>query len=254
MPDELPKLDDNTAEYIRTGLTEARKGGRGAGGRGGCGYGRGRGPGGANRDFTTMMMHLSMTMELPWDTRRKETDQLRGVEVMVVLMVFIVEEDTEALVVEKLLMRNALGGFMNAVVALGGGERELKRDGAGRGNWVTATDEITQVTDEPVVENEAVVAAEKQAGAEEIVDVEKENPKKEVEKGEPEEKGLLFSNFHIFLFPLSFLFCLGFHFIVTNFKLQLVPLPKLNLMGIFFDSSSTPRIFLICACEETSNF
>ena len=63
-----------------------------------------------------------MTMELPWDTRRKETDQLRGVEVMVVLMVFIVEEDTEALVVEKLLMRNALGGFMNAVVALGGGE------------------------------------------------------------------------------------------------------------------------------------
>ena len=44
------------------------------------------------------------------------------------------------------------------------------------------------MTDEPVVENEAVVAAEKQAGAEEIVDVEKENPKKEVEKGEPEEK------------------------------------------------------------------
>ena len=70
----------------------------------------------------TMMMHLSMTMELPWDTRRKETDQLRGVEVMVVLVVVIVEEDMVALVVEMLLMGNALGGFMNAVVALGGGE------------------------------------------------------------------------------------------------------------------------------------
>ena len=70
----------------------------------------------------TMMMHLSMKMELPWDTRRKETGQLRDVEVMVVLLVVIVEEDVVALVVEMLLMGNALVGFMNGVVALGEGE------------------------------------------------------------------------------------------------------------------------------------
>uniref|UniRef100_A0A803L5K6 Hyaluronan/mRNA-binding protein domain-containing protein n=1 Tax=Chenopodium quinoa TaxID=63459 RepID=A0A803L5K6_CHEQI len=68
----------------------------------------------------------------------------------------------------------------------GRGGSDIKREGAGRGNWGTPADEIAPETEEPAVENEAA-AAEKPAG-EEVVDAEKENPEKEVEEVEPEEK------------------------------------------------------------------
>uniref|UniRef100_A0A803LUH2 Hyaluronan/mRNA-binding protein domain-containing protein n=1 Tax=Chenopodium quinoa TaxID=63459 RepID=A0A803LUH2_CHEQI len=68
----------------------------------------------------------------------------------------------------------------------GRGGGDIKREGAGRGNWGTPTDEIAPETEEPSVENEAA-AAEKPAG-EEVVDAEKENPEKEAEEVEPEEK------------------------------------------------------------------
>ncbi|KAK6947521.1 Stm1-like, N-terminal [Dillenia turbinata] len=65
---------------------------------------------------------------------------------------------------------------------------EFKREGAGRGNWGTTTDEIAQVTEEPTVENEKNVAAEKQPGEEEAGDATKESPVTEQQEKEPEEK------------------------------------------------------------------
>lgn len=65
---------------------------------------------------------------------------------------------------------------------------EVKRDGAGRGNWGTPTDEIAPETEEPAVENEKNVSAEKPAGEEEAVDANKENPVNEQEEKEPENK------------------------------------------------------------------
>ncbi|KAL7233727.1 hypothetical protein ACSBR1_017359 [Camellia fascicularis] len=97
------------------------------------------------------------------------------------------------------------GGFSNGEDGAGdGGERtrrvferrsgtgrgnEFKREGAGRGNWGTPTDELAQVTEEVVNEGEKNVASEKPAGEEEATDVNKENPANEAaEEKEPEEK------------------------------------------------------------------
>ncbi|KAL5750847.1 hypothetical protein ACOSP7_025450 [Xanthoceras sorbifolium] len=65
---------------------------------------------------------------------------------------------------------------------------EVKRDGSGRGNWGTHTDEIAPETEEPVVENEKNVSAEKPSGEEDAVDANKENPVNEQEEKEPEDK------------------------------------------------------------------
>ncbi|KAL8244576.1 hypothetical protein R6Q59_010834 [Mikania micrantha] len=65
---------------------------------------------------------------------------------------------------------------------------DFKREGAGRGNWGTATDEIAVEPEEPVVEGEKNVEPEKPAGQEDGVDANKENPVSEVEEKEPEEK------------------------------------------------------------------
>lgn len=65
---------------------------------------------------------------------------------------------------------------------------EIKREGSGRGNWGTATDEIAQETVEVAAETEKNVDAEKPAGEEEAVDVNKETPANEAEEKEPEDK------------------------------------------------------------------
>ncbi|KAJ0105722.1 hypothetical protein Patl1_18399 [Pistacia atlantica] len=77
---------------------------------------------------------------------------------------------------------------LNVVVGQGVGFNEIKRDGAGRGNWGTPTDEIARETEEPVVENEKNVSADKPAGEEDAGDANKENPVNEQEEKEPEEK------------------------------------------------------------------
>ncbi|KAH7514239.1 hypothetical protein FEM48_Zijuj11G0067600 [Ziziphus jujuba var. spinosa] len=63
---------------------------------------------------------------------------------------------------------------------------ELKREGSGRGNWGTPTDEIAPEVEEPVIESEK--NAEKPVGDEEAVDVNKESPVNEPEEKEPEDK------------------------------------------------------------------
>ncbi|XP_030524894.1 RGG repeats nuclear RNA binding protein A-like [Rhodamnia argentea] len=65
---------------------------------------------------------------------------------------------------------------------------EIKREGAGRGNWGTPTDEITPETEEPVVEVEKNVGSEKQLVDEDGTDASKENPVNEPEEKEPEDK------------------------------------------------------------------
>ncbi|KAI3791035.1 hypothetical protein L2E82_04579 [Cichorium intybus] len=63
---------------------------------------------------------------------------------------------------------------------------EFKREGAGRGNWGTATDEVVVEAEEAVIEGEKNVDTEKPAVEE---DANKENPHADVaEEKEPEEK------------------------------------------------------------------
>ncbi|KAF8032702.1 hypothetical protein BT93_D1583 [Corymbia citriodora subsp. variegata] len=65
---------------------------------------------------------------------------------------------------------------------------EIKRDGSGRGNWGTPTDEIAPETEEPVVEVEKNVGSEKQLVDEDVADASKDNPATEPEEKEPEDK------------------------------------------------------------------
>nr|XP_043635642.1 RGG repeats nuclear RNA binding protein A-like [Erigeron canadensis] len=64
---------------------------------------------------------------------------------------------------------------------------DLKRDGAGRGNWGSPT-AVPKVLDEPVAEPEKNEEPEKPAAQEDGVDANKENPAPEAEVKEPEEK------------------------------------------------------------------
>ncbi|KAF5950037.1 hypothetical protein HYC85_012030 [Camellia sinensis] len=93
------------------------------------------------------------------------------------------------------------GGFSNGEDAEGerprrtyerrsgtGRGNEFKRDGAGRGNWGTPTEETAPETEEPANENEKNVDAEKHSGQEEAGDANKENPVNEPQEKEPEDK------------------------------------------------------------------
>ncbi|KAK4592655.1 hypothetical protein RGQ29_016975 [Quercus rubra] len=64
---------------------------------------------------------------------------------------------------------------------------EVKRDGAGRGNWGTQTDEVAPVAEE-ANETEKNVGDEKPVGEEEAADTNKETPANETEEKEAEEK------------------------------------------------------------------
>ncbi|KAL6964941.1 hypothetical protein U1Q18_035996 [Sarracenia purpurea var. burkii] len=65
---------------------------------------------------------------------------------------------------------------------------EIKREGAGQGNWGTPTDELPPVTEKVVYEDEKNQEAEKPSGEEVATDVNKENPANEAEEKEPEDK------------------------------------------------------------------
>ncbi|XVF73532.1 hypothetical protein PTKIN_Ptkin12aG0209200 [Pterospermum kingtungense] len=93
------------------------------------------------------------------------------------------------------------GGFTNGEVADGerprrfyerrsgtGRGNELKREGSGRGNWGTQTDELTVATEEVVNGDEKNIGDEKPAGEEEAGDANKENATNEPEEKEPEDK------------------------------------------------------------------
>ncbi|PPD99940.1 hypothetical protein GOBAR_DD03040 [Gossypium barbadense] len=65
---------------------------------------------------------------------------------------------------------------------------ELKREGSGRGNWGTQTDELAQVTEEVANEGERNLGDEKPAGEEDARDANKESASNEPEEKEPEDK------------------------------------------------------------------
>ncbi|KAL1834764.1 hypothetical protein ACET3Z_004415 [Daucus carota] len=70
------------------------------------------------------------------------------------------------------------------------GNEFSKRDGAGRGNWGTPTDDIAPVNEDPVNDGEKNVEAEKEPEQENTDDASKENPVTEPEVKEPEEMTL----------------------------------------------------------------
>ncbi|EOA18405.1 hypothetical protein CARUB_v10006948mg [Capsella rubella] len=65
---------------------------------------------------------------------------------------------------------------------------EFKRDGAGRGNWGTAEDDIAPVTDESAAVDEKNLTVEKQGGEGEATDANKEISAEEQAEKEPEDK------------------------------------------------------------------
>ncbi|KAK4748468.1 hypothetical protein SAY87_015054 [Trapa incisa] len=90
------------------------------------------------------------------------------------------------------------GGFSNGEVPEGERRRafdrrsgtgrgtELKREGSGRGNWGTSTDEVALEAEKAADDAEKTVAVEKQTSEEEVADAIKENVEKAEEEPEPE--------------------------------------------------------------------
>src|SRR5574337_603014 len=93
------------------------------------------------------------------------------------------------------------GGFNNGEAADGerprrtferhsgtGRGNEFKREGSGRGNWGRSTDEFAEVAEEAVNETEKNVGDEKPIQEDDTSGVNTENPAKEPEETEPEDK------------------------------------------------------------------
>lgn len=93
------------------------------------------------------------------------------------------------------------GGFNNGDAADGehprrpyerhsgtGRGNEIKRDGAGRGNWGTPKDDIAPETEEPTNENEEIVEADKEVVDEVTGDANKDGLVAETKEKEPENK------------------------------------------------------------------
>ncbi|KAF5744270.1 plasminogen activator inhibitor 1 RNA-binding protein-like [Tripterygium wilfordii] len=194
-PAKLPSKPLPPAQAVRETRTEAvRGGGRGGGlgsGRGrsggGLGYGRGRGGGGRGYDRDSVFNENSYNSGGPAGQGAPE--------------------DREA---AKSSERRGYGGprgphrggrFGNGEV--GDEERTrrpferhsgtgrgngFKREGSGRGNWGTPTDELSQVTEEVANENEKSPGDVKPVGEEDMTDLNKETPANEPEEKEPEDK------------------------------------------------------------------
>ncbi|XP_030500392.2 RGG repeats nuclear RNA binding protein A [Cannabis sativa] len=185
-PAKLPSKPLPPAQSVKESRNEV---GRGGGRGGGRAYGRGRGgAGGFNRDsnensfgnngFSGGYNRPSEEGESGKTSERRGYGAPRGA-----------------------FRGGRRGGFSNGEA--GEGERprrsyerrsgtgrgnELKREGAGRGNWGTPTDEIAPEAEEPVAETEKNVDAEKPLGEEESPDANKDSPVAEPEEKEPEDK------------------------------------------------------------------
>ncbi|KAK6918662.1 Hyaluronan/mRNA-binding protein [Dillenia turbinata] len=180
---KLPSKPLPPAQAVREARSE---GGRGGGHGGGRGYGRGRG--GFNRDFANNENSFNnsgfpASQGPPEEGDSEKSSERRGYGGP-----------------RGPFRGPRRGGFSNGEI--GDGERprrvferrsgtgrgnEMKREGAGRGNWGTQTDEISQLTEEVVNESEKTTGAEKPS-AEENADANKGNPVEEPEEKEPEEK------------------------------------------------------------------
>ncbi|KAF5731605.1 plasminogen activator inhibitor 1 RNA-binding protein-like [Tripterygium wilfordii] len=189
-PAKLPSKPLPPAQAVRETKTEAVRGG-GRGGGGGRGYGRGRGGGGGRGyDRDSVFNENSYNsgapagQGAPEDGEAGKSSERRGYGGT-----------------RGPYRGGRRGGFSNGEV--GDEERtrrpferrsgtgrgnEFKREGSGRGNWGTPTDELSQVTEEVANENEKSPGAVKPVGEEDTTDLNKETPKNEPEEKEPEDK------------------------------------------------------------------
>uniref|UniRef100_A0A5B6ZS11 Putative plasminogen activator inhibitor 1 RNA-binding protein n=1 Tax=Davidia involucrata TaxID=16924 RepID=A0A5B6ZS11_DAVIN len=184
-PSKLPTKPLPPAQAVREVKNEA---GRGGGRGGGRGYGRGRGGGGFNRDSANNENSFSSSgfsggQGAPEEANTGKPSERRG-----------------GYGGPRPFRGGRRGGFGNGEV--GDGERprrvferhsgsgrgnDIKREGSGRGNWGTQTDELAQVTEE-VNEGEKNLGTEKPSAEEDATDGNKENPSNEPEEKEPEDK------------------------------------------------------------------
>ncbi|GAB4835033.1 hypothetical protein Ancab_033300 [Ancistrocladus abbreviatus] len=184
---KLPTKPPPPAQAVRDAKNEGPRGGGRGGGRG---YGRGRGGGSFNRDSASGENTasgnngLQVGFRSPEDRESGRPSEKRGYSGP-----------------RGGFRGTRRGGFSNGEV--GEGERprrpyerrsgtgrgiEIKRDGAGRGNWGSPFDEISQETEEAVAVTEVNVAAEKQVGDEGNAEAKEETSVNKPEEKEPEEK------------------------------------------------------------------
>ncbi|XP_043720277.1 RGG repeats nuclear RNA binding protein A [Telopea speciosissima] len=181
---KLPSKPLPPAQAVRETKNEVARGGN----RGGRGYGRGRG-GGFNRDREVVNNEnaysnngVSGGYSAPEDGDIGKSTERRG--------------DGGS---RGGYHGGRRGGFSNGEHVDGerprrmferrsgtGRGSDFKREGAGRGNWGTPTDEVVQDTVEVANTNEKNVSSEKPV--EEDTDASKENPVNETEEKEPEDK------------------------------------------------------------------
>ncbi|MBA0610071.1 hypothetical protein Godav_010966 [Gossypium davidsonii] len=183
---KLPSKPLPPAQAVREAKSEGIRGG-GRGGRG-CGGGRG-GSGGYRRDFANDENSFSNSAELgqgaPEDGESRRPSERRGG--------YGGPRPYRA--------GGRRGGFSNGEI--GDGERprrvyerssgtghgnELEREGFGRGNWGTQTNELAQVTEEVANEGNQNLGDEKLARDGDGGDADKESLTNELEEKEPEEK------------------------------------------------------------------
>ncbi|GFY90385.1 hyaluronan [Actinidia rufa] len=172
-------------------MREAKgEGGRGRGRGGGRGFGRGRVGGGFNRDSSNNENSFSNSGFSGGQGATVEPDTGRPYE------------RRGGYGGPRGSFRGGhRGGFNNGETGDGeparrtferhsgtGRSNEVKREGAGRGNWGTPTDEISQVTEEVVYEGEKAQGTEKPSVEDGATDINKENPDNEAEEKEPEAK------------------------------------------------------------------
>ncbi|XP_009776248.1 RGG repeats nuclear RNA binding protein A-like [Nicotiana tabacum] len=185
-PAKLPTKPPPTAQAVREAKTEV---GRGGGRGGGRGYSRGRGGGGFNREASnnenfSRNREFSGGIAAPEDVEGGRPYERRG-----------------GYGGPHAFGGGRRGGFSNEEFPEGDRPRriferrsgtgrggEIKREGAGRGNWGTQADEVTQITDEVANEGEKNLNVEKPSADGEAGDDKKENPAAEAEDKEPENK------------------------------------------------------------------
>ncbi|KAM3323081.1 plasminogen activator inhibitor 1 RNA-binding protein-like [Capsicum chacoense] len=185
-PAKLPTKPPPPTQAVREAKTEF---GRGGGRGGGRGYSRGRGGGGFNRE-------ASNNENFP---RNREFSG--GVVASEYVEGGRPSERRGGYGGPRAFRGGRQGGFSNGEMPEGDRPRrtferrsgtgrgsEIKREGAGRGNWGTEADEVTQMTGEVANEGEKNLNVEKPSTEEEAGDDKKENLAAEAEDKEPEDK------------------------------------------------------------------
>ncbi|KAM7508854.1 hypothetical protein LguiA_019307 [Lonicera macranthoides] len=183
---KLPSKPPPPAQAVREAKNEGPRGG----GRGvGRGYGRGRGGGGFNRDTANKESSFGGSGFSSGQGAIEESDSGRTFE-------------------RRGGYDGPRGPFRGGRRGVGSGNgeaedgerprrvferrsgtgrgNEFKREGAGRGNWGSQSEEFTQVTEEVINEGEKLLDVEKPSREKDTTEGNEENPANEPEEKEPE--------------------------------------------------------------------